>query len=152
MSTAIDFKFYPKSTNGLLFLAFITLLLIALPTVLEVGVGAMKDYDGSKIEVYIAFGADIQTTAKDYVIPAIKGSLNSAIALAACRVIVELHIALRLVKDYHHVGNTAPLEAFRLIFESISIEDSWQVVVFLLLASSMIRLFIPGLLTSRVPA
>ena len=131
---------YPTNRFGQFVLILGTILFITLPTVMQVGLSSMKDFDRAQIEGYIALGAQADETARVFVVPAMRRTLNTAILLSASKVVIETYLVGRFAKGSAIVeaGGGIP-DLFKSIYSAVTIEDNVILIVVLFFLSAFLN-------------
>ncbi len=78
---------------GVLFI-LLTLTLIGLPTVLQIGQEVLKDYDKRQLQQAVALGISRIVIGKKVALPSVHRSFNAAVTIAISRIIIEGYIVL----------------------------------------------------------
>jgi ABC-type phosphate transport system permease subunit len=144
---------YPKSNLAQYFLALFIILFISLPTVMQVGVGLLKDYDGSAIAGYIALGAKVDKTARVFVIPSMRSTINTAVMVSSSRVVIEAYLVTRFASGISAIKDDAGfLDLFRTIYSSVTVKDNVLLIFVLFLVALFVSVSFVSVPMSQRPA
>jgi len=142
---------YPRSSLAQYVLAILVILFVAFPTVMQVGIGLLRDYNSSSIEGYLALGTRVDETARVFVLPAMRSTMNTAVMLSASRVVIEAYLITRFASGIPAIdGDSGFLDLFRTIYSSVTVEDNVLLIFVLFLVALFVSVsFVSTPVTQR---
>ena len=117
----------PANATAVIALLIVALVLMVLPTVLQVSGEVAKSYHGEELPHALALGLPAPFAARHVVLPRIVTTLHTAIALAITRVIVEIAVVVNTVPLARIRADALPqdpkdlFEIFQTLYSSVTV-------------------------------